>query len=131
MRDWFNNLTANVALKPQIAAITALVGEIVDHGNAEEVIYVVTTGVITDADATFVISLEHGEASNLSDTADAAAFLSGTLTFTFASDTVTRKIRYKGLKRYGRLTITGTNDAGATPVAAVALLCQQRVQPTS
>lgn len=132
MRDWLNQLTATVALVPQVGTDdTALVGPIVDHGNAECVMYVVGTGTLSDANATFAITLEHGDASNLSDTASAAAFLSGTTTFDYSADSATRKILYNGLKRYGRLTVTPTGNTGNVPVAAIALLAQQRKQPTS
>jgi len=70
--------------------------------------------------------MDHGDASNLSDAAAVpAASLVGTLAlagFTFADDGETRKVGYVGEKRYVRLTITPSANAGAAPMSVVALL---------
>ena len=51
--------------------------------------------------------------------------------FTFADDNATRKIGYKGAKRYVRLTITPANNASAALFGAVAILGHAQLAPTS
>jgi hypothetical protein len=91
------------------------------------------TGILTDADATWAATLEHGDASDLSDTAAVtAADLIGTLAgegFTFADDTECRKVGYRGRKRYLRLTITGTGNTGNLFLAGMAVLGHARNKP--
>jgi hypothetical protein len=89
---------------------TAWVSNIIDTAGYEAVTLAFQTGTLTDADATFAVTMEHGDAANLSDTAaPASTDLVGTLAlagFTFADDNKARKIGYVGSKRYVRLTVT-------------------------
>lgn len=137
MKDLMNRIDCRVAVVPQTQtnADTAIVGEIIDRDGFESLTYVIATGTLTDADATFAVSMEHGDNSALSDTAaPAATDLIGTPAlagFTFAEDKKCRKIGYVGSKRYTRITITPTgNGAGAAPVAAVAILGHPHATPT-
>lgn len=138
-KDMMNNMHT-VALIPPAVGITnlntAAVSSIIDTAGFEAVTLVLITGTETDADATFTVSLEHGDAANLSDTsAPAATDLVGTTalaSFTFAGDNVTRKIGYIGAKRYVRLTVTpALNDAGTYYLAGVAVLEKPRNAPTA
>lgn len=138
MLDLHNSIKATVALAPQTQtnADTAIVGEIIDTAGFDTLELVIVTGVLTDADATFALTLEHGDDSALSDTAvPAAGDLIGTVAacaFTFANDKVTKKIGYRGTKRYVRPTITPTNNnSGAAPVAIVAIQTVARVKPVA
>jgi hypothetical protein len=134
------NKIQTVALIPPAAAIvnanTAVVSNIIDTAGFESASLVLITGGETDADATFAVTLEHGDAANLSDTSvPSGTDLIGTAalaSFTFANDNITRKIGYIGSKRYLRLTVTpSANDAGSFFIAGVAILGHPRNAPTA
>ncbi len=76
-----------------------------------------------------------GDDSGLSDAAAVAdADLLGTESaagFQFDDDNETRKIGYRGSKRYVRLTITPTGNTSAALIAAVAIQTGARKAPVS
>lgn len=136
-RDFVNNVKT-VALIPPAAAITnantAVVSAIIDTSGYEAVTLVLVTGAETDANATFAVTMEHGDDAALADTAAPSSDdLVGTLalaSFDFSIDNLTRKIGYVGGKRYVRLTVTPSgNDAGSLFIAGVALLTSGRNKP--
>jgi predicted membrane GTPase involved in stress response len=142
MQDLHNRIHAAVAIIPQTQtnSDTAITGEIVDTAGFDAVEFVIATGTLTDADATFAVTLEHGDDPALGDTAQVTnSDLIGTLAgagFTFASDKATRKLGYaprtQARKRYLRLTVTPTgNNSGAAPIAAVCIMSSARTQPTT
>lgn len=136
MRDQTNNITPKRVIAPvSVADTTAQVGEIIDRQGYESLTYVIATGSIADADATFTVLLEEGDAANLSDAgAVADAHLLGTEAlagFQFDDDNETRKLGYIGNKRYTRLTITPVNNASAAVVCAVAILGCPANAPTA
>lgn len=136
-RDFMNQIMTVPLIPPAVGitnANTAAVSAIIDTAGYEGVTLVLITGTETDADATFAVTMEHGDVSNLSDTSvPAATDLVGTTalaSFTFAGDNVTRKIGYVGSKRYVRLTVTpAANDAGIYYLAGVAILGYGRNNP--
>lgn len=137
-RDFLNNIHPVAAITPIAARTdnTAIVSSIIDTRGYDGVTFVVVLGANTDADATFAVTMDEGDASDLSGSnAVASADLVGTLAlagFQFDDDGETRKIGYKGLKRYVRLTITPTgNGAGNIFLAAVALLGLPTQLPTA
>ena len=136
MRDTYHN----IGLKPVIAPVvvsdnTAQVGAIVDSAGYNSVTYAILTGTLADADATFTVLLEEGNAANLSDGgAVADVDLLGTealASFIFSDDGVARKLGYIGNKRYTRLTVTPAGNSGSAPIAAVALLGAPLSRPTA
>lgn len=136
MRDLMNNVNIKRVLSPvSVADTTAQVGQIIDRQGYDSLTYVIATGSIADADATFTVLLEEGDASNLSDAAAVAdADLIGTevlAAFQFDDDNECRKLGYKGNKRYTRLTITPVANASAALLAAVAVLGHPAVVPTA
>lgn len=136
MRDLMNNVNIKRVLSPvSVADNTAQVGQIIDRQGYDSLTYVIATGSIADADATFTVLLEEGDASNLSDAAAVAdADLIGTevlAAFQFDDDNECRKLGYKGNKRYTRLTITPVANASAALLAAVAVLGHPSVVPTA
>lgn len=136
MRDLMNNVNIKRVLSPvSVADNTAQVGQIIDRQGYDSLTYVIATGSIADADATFTVLLEEGDASNLSDAAAVAdADLIGTevlAAFQFDDDNECRKLGYKGNKRYTRLTITPVANASAALLAAVAVLGHPAVVPTA
>ena len=136
MRDMMNSIHTVVALAPVVVADnTAQVCAIIDTQGYDSLTYVIGTGTIADADATFAVTMDHGDAANLSGGgAVAASDLVGTLAlagFTFADDGETRKIGYVGTRRYNRLTITPSNNAGNAPLTVIAILSKARIEPTA
>jgi hypothetical protein len=126
MRDLLNNIDIRPVLVPVAAALaddTAQVGAIIDHQGYESITYLIVTGTLADAGATFTALLEESEDSGMAGaTAVADADLIGTealASFTQASDSKTFKLGYKGSMRYSRLTITPAGNAGNAPLAAV------------
>ena len=138
MRDFFNRLHLTSAIAPVAARTdnTAIVSSIIDRSGYEGLVFALNIGANTDANATFAVLIEDGDAANLSDAAAVAdEFLSGTEAlagFTFADDNETRKIGYKGSKRYVRMTVTPTgNDSGNIFLSALALLFGNRYGATA
>lgn len=135
MKDLMNMIDVKRAISPvSVADNTAQVSQIIDLQGYDSLTFLIALGSIADADATFAVTLEEGNASNLSDTAAvAAADLIGTTTlagFVFSDDDKCRKIGYKGSKRYVRLTITPSANASAALIAAIAILGSQMLKPT-
>ena len=138
MRDLMNNIAVKPVIVPVAAAITdntAQVGAIIDRAGYETLTYVIETGTLVDVDATFAVTLDEGDAANLSDaSAVAAVDLVGTYAlaaFTFAADSACRKLGYKGGKRYTRLTITPSANTGLAPMVAIAILGSPTSAPTA
>lgn len=136
MKDRFNCMHPLRCISPvSVSDTTAQVGQIIDKKGFEALTYVIATGSIADADATFTVLLEEGDAANLSDAAAVAdADLIGTEVlagFQYDDDNETRKLGYIGSKRYTRLTITPVNNASAALISAVAILENPAIAPTA
>ena len=106
---------------------SAIVSAIIDTASYNACEFVLVTGGNTDANATFAVTVDEGDASNLSDAvAVTDTKLVGTLAlagFTFADDSECRKLGYIGNKRYVRLTVTPSgNDSGNIFISGVAVL---------
>jgi len=127
--DGLHNGVKYTCAIPPIAAITdntATVSNICDTNGFSQNEFIGVMGAIADADVTFTLLVEHGDASNLSDAAAVPdEFLLGTEAGTitagaavsggapgFADDNKTFKIGYIGPKRYFRVTLTPANNSG-------------------
>jgi hypothetical protein len=135
MKDRFNHQHPLRAISPVVVTDnTAQVGQIIDRQGYEALTYVIVTGTLADADATFTVLLEEGDQANMSDAvAVDDKYLLGTellAGFDFGDDNETRKLGYIGNKRYTRLTITPVNNTGNAPIAAVAILGAPANVPT-
>jgi hypothetical protein len=137
MRDKMNSIHILNAISPVAARTdnTAIVSSIIDTRGYDSLTFGIIIGTNTDANATFAVTMDHGDASNLSDAASVpAAQLVGTLAlagYDFADDAESRKIGYIGTKRYVRMTITPTgNDSGNIFLAAAAILGHPANAPT-
>jgi len=135
MQDLMNNVDIKRAISPvSVADTTAAVGQIIDRQGFDSVTYLIQTGAISDADATFTVLLEEGDDSGLSDASGIADLdLIGTEAlagFQFDDDDETRKLGYKGNKRYTRLTITPVGNASAALFSAVAIMGHPELSPT-
>lgn len=138
MKDLYNKVLVKRAISAvtQTNSDTAIVSQIIDRQGFESVLFVISTGGLTDADATFTVLLEEGDNSALSDnTAVADADLLGTellAGFQYDDDNEVRKLGYLGVKRYLRLTITPSgNNSGAAPICAMALLGRPSMAPVT
>jgi hypothetical protein len=137
MRDITNRLHIRPAFEPKAAVAdnTAQVSAIVDLSGYDGCMLVLVTGTLTDADATFAVTMEHGDQSNLSDAAACGTSdLTGTVAgagFTFADDVEARKIGYVGSKRYVRATVTPSNNTGNLFLGGLWVLGIARYGPTA
>lgn len=141
MRDCANCMQIKRVLSPVAtpADNTAQVGQIIDRLGYDSLTYLIATGAIPDADATFTVLLEESDAANMAGAAAVADadMISQTVgtapeaaaSFQFDSDDQVRKLGYIGNKRYTRLTITPASNASATLIAAVAVLCRPQYAP--
>lgn len=124
--DLHNEITVKRVISPvSVADNTAQVGQVIDRAGYDAIEYIIALGSIADADATFAVLLEDSEASGSGFAAVDDAYLIGTETlagFAFDSDNACRKLGYKGLKRYTRLTITPSANASAALISAVCIL---------
>lgn len=133
MRDKTVSKQVKRAISPvSVADDTPQVSQVIDRQGFNALTFIILTGSIADADATFAVLVEHGDAANLSDAApvdddDLISQLAGAAPetaagFGYDNDNEVRKIGYRGTKRYARLTITPANNASAALVAAAAIL---------
>jgi len=135
MRDLANSIHIVRAISPAAAVAdnTPIVSQIIDVSGYNSLVFLLNLGALVDADATFAVTVDHGDAANLSDAAAVpAANLTGTLaaaSFNFGDDNELRKIGYVGSKRYVRLTVTPANNTGNAFVSAIALLGDPRFAP--
>ncbi len=137
MIDLHNNIEVRRLISPDEGASsnTAKVSQIIDLANVNACEFLIATGTLVDADATFTVLVEDGDNSALTDNAAVPdEFLLGTeagAAITFADDDEVRKIGYKGPKRYVRLTITPASNTGAWDICAMAVLAHHRKGPQS
>lgn len=136
MRDLANRINIKRAISPAAAVTdnTPLVSQIIDISGYESLVFAILAGSLADADATFAVTMDHGDVSNLSDAAAVpAAQMTGLLanaSLTFANDDTVRKIGYVGMKRYVRLTITPAANTGNAFLAAFAIQSMGRYRST-
>ncbi|MFG1188604.1 hypothetical protein [Xanthobacter flavus] len=135
MRDLASNIAIRAVIAPAVVSDnTAAVGTVIDRRGFDSLTYVIATGTLADADATFTALLEESDASGSGFTAVADADMIGTealASFTYADDSAVRKLGYIGHKRYTRLTITPASNSGSAPMSAVALLGHASARPTA
>jgi hypothetical protein len=133
--EMFNNVNIKRVLSPvSVADNTAQVGEVVDHQGFGDAMYVIATGSLGDAGAEFTVLLEESDASGSGYAAVADADMLGTevlASFIQSDDNKCFKLGYKCTKRYSRMTITPTNNATASLIAAVCILGAPAVAPTA
>jgi len=136
MRDLHNNVEVRRAISPvSVADNTAQVSQIIDMQGFRSLEFAIAIGSVADADATFAVLVEDGDNSGLSDAAavsdDNLLGTEATAGFQFDDDDETRKIGYRGTKRYVRLTITPAANASAALMSAVAVLGHPENGPTA
>jgi hypothetical protein len=142
MRDMCNNILVKRVISPvSVADNTAAVGQVIDRLGYESLTYLIATGSIADADATFAVLLEESDASDMTGAtavadADMISQASGTAPeaaagFQYDSDNQVRKLGYVGNRRYTRMTITPSANASAALLSAVAVLGHSHSAPVT
>lgn len=135
MKDLMNVIDVKRVISPvSVSDNTAQAGQAVDRKGYDGVTYIIATGSIADADATFTVLLEESDASGSGYTAVSDDDLIGTevlAAFQFDDDNECRKLGYKGTKRYTKLTITPVNNASAALLSAVCILSRPAIAPTA
>lgn len=136
MRDSINDFAWRRAISPvDLANDTPAVSQIIDTQGFNSLAFMLLTGSLADAGATFTVLVEHGDVSNLSDAAavsdDQLIGTEALASFDQSHDNAARKIGYVGDKRYVRLTVTPSGNAAAALFSAGALLSKASIQPQS
>lgn len=137
MQDIHNNIQPFGGMFPVAPTLdnTAYVSQIVDVSGYDACEFVLLTGAIASAAATFTVLVQDGNVANLSDAATVAANdLIGTVTDAtplFTSDNSVLKIGYRGGKRYVRVTVTPAGNTAALSLAAVWILGHPGSAPTA
>jgi hypothetical protein len=126
MRELHDNIDVKPGIVPAAAITdnTPFISQILDMQGLQSAEFVILTGALTDADATFTVLAEEGEQANLSDNTAIddrdLLGLESQASFTFAADNKVFKLglRPSG-KRYKRVTITPANNTGNAFVAGI------------
>lgn len=138
-RDGMHNIKVAIATAPvSESGNTAIVSGIVDTQGYDSLTFYISSGILSDAGATFTALLEDGEISTLSDNAavaDVDMLPSGTgqeaaASFTQDDDSTIRRLGYIGSKRYVRLTITPAGNAAGALFSVVSVLGHPASRPT-
>jgi len=133
-RDLHNNIHVTNALNPQaIGSNTTVAGAIIDTQGYSSLEFAIVSGTLTDG--SYTPSMLEGDAANLSDSATVAAGdLLGTIagaTFALTDDNVTKKLGYRGTKRYVKLSITSAAVTTGGTIGAVAIQGHPRNGPAT
>jgi hypothetical protein len=135
-RDIHNQINPKFGIAPVVVTDnTVQKTGAIDTLGYESVEFLIITGTLSDADATFATVVKEGSTSTQSaHTAVATNDTIGTLanaSFDFSADNVVRKIGYKGAQRYVSLEITPANNTGNAPLAVIVLLGNPKARPTT
>ena len=131
-RDLHNAIKVSRAISPtRITDNTAAVSQIIDMAGYNSAEFIVATGTLADADATFTALLEEGATPTLSDNAAVAAAdqLGSLPSFIFSDDDKVFKVGYIGKRRYIRLTITPGANTGNADISAICIQAGALKQP--
>lgn len=134
MKDIHNNVKASRVLAPvSITTSTTTAGQIIDTKEFGSLEFVIAAGALNAG--SFTPLLEHSDAANMADSAVVpVAELLGTIagaTFANTEDNLVKKIGYRGIKRYVRLSIVSAGASGANLIGAVALQSVPAVAPVA
>lgn len=141
MRDLYSNVKAVRSISPVAVGTTGTgkTGTIVDRLGYDSVTIIADYGSITATNATLTLTVLEGDATgamtsvadaNLIGTEAAAGIAAGTPRTSGSNKNVSKKIGYKGTKRYVQAKIVSTITAG-TPVAATVLLGHPHSAPAA
>lgn len=140
-RDLHDNVRVKRSISPVAVGTTGtgVTGKVVDRAGYSGVEFVVDFGTITATAAVFTVTVKEGDATgSMASVADAdllgteaLAGITATATRTSGvSKNISKRIGYKGSKRYVSCSIKSTVTAG-TPVAATAVLFNPEAAPVA
>lgn len=139
MHDLHNNIDARVVVEPVAVGTTGTgqTGGIIDRQGYGGVEFIVSVGAITATNAVFSVVVKEGDVTGtLTSVADAdllgtellAGVIGAATRVDGTSEKVTKRVGYKGSKRYVQANISSTITA-ATPVSIAAVLHSPSVAP--
>lgn len=136
-----NDLHSNLKLTRVISPISqagnaAMVGAIIDRLGFGSLEFAVTLGTITTAGTAYTALLEDADeiAFNVTNAVVADADLIGTealASFVDSEVNTTKKLGYKGNKRFVRLTMTPAGNTGASTLSALAIQGSPSLSPVA
>lgn len=118
---------------------TGTTGKIVDRKGFKDVEFIFGYGTITATNATITPTLLHGDVTgtmtsvadaDLDGTEAAAGIAAGTPRTSDTNKLVSKRLGYKGLKRYVQAKLVSTITA-TTPVTAIAILARPEIAPVA
>lgn len=141
MQDLYSNVKPVRSISPVAVGTTGTgqTGKIIDRAGYDSVTILCDYGSITATNATFTATVLEGDVTgtmtsvadaDLIGTEAAAGIAAGTPRTSGVDKNVTKKIGYRGIKRYVQVKIKSTVTA-AVPVAATVVLGHPRHAPTS
>jgi len=140
MHDLHNNIKTTVGVAPVAAGTTGTgqVGGIIDTQGYGGVEFVIDYGAITSSAATFTVLVKEGDVTGtMTSVADAnllgteaLAGIGAAARVDGSTENVSKRIGYKGGKRYAQCGVVNTATAG-TPIAVTAVLHSPNVVPTA
>lgn len=140
MNDLHNNCDAVVVIPPiSLTTVAGLAGAIIDRRGYGGVEFLFSYGAMTATNATITVRLKEGDVTGtLTSVADAdllgtevLAAIPAAVRTDGVGDKVTKRLGYKGLKRYLQASIAATTVTSATIVSVVALLHNPMIAPVA
>lgn len=134
------DLHSNIKVSPEIDPAAIISGNGTTTGNTIDTVdyasleFVFQSGAVTDG--TFTITIYHGDASNMSDEAACSStdLLGSAPTFvgaTSADDSATKRVGYRGSKRYVRAKAVQTGATTGGFFSAIAVQGHPRTAPVA
>ena len=141
MKDLHSTVRTAVALAAAASTTAAgRAGKVIDTAGYGGVEFVVNYGTITATDATITVVMQEGDVTGtMTSVADAdmlgtellASITATTPRTSGVSKNVTKRVGYKGNKRYVSLGIASATVTATTPVSATAILHSANISPVA
>jgi hypothetical protein len=140
MNDLHNNSDAQLAINPvALGATGAIAGTIIDRQGYGGVEFIITYGSITTTGTAVAALVKEGDVTGtLTSVADsdllgteALAGLAAGARVAGTGKELTKRIGYRGVKRYVQLTLTGSGTTSVGIVGAAAVLHDPMIAPVA
>ena len=141
MHDIHSNVRTAVALAPAaLTTVAGRTGKIIDRQGYGGVEFLVSYGSITATNATITVVVKEGDVTGtLTSVADAnllgtellASITATTPRTSGVSKNVSKRVGYRGSKRYVQLSIASSTVTAATIISSTALLHSPELAPTA
>lgn len=141
MKDLHNNIQAIRVIPPVAVGTTGTgqTGKVIDRRGYKSVEFIIGYGAITATGAVFTVTVKEGDATNamtsvadadLLGTEAAAGIAAGTPRTSNSNKLVTKRLGYRGNKRYVQVNVKSTATAG-TPISVNAILGDPEIAPVA